>query len=157
MFRKAQAAMEFLMTYGWAILVVLAAIGALAFFGVFKLDNFMKNKCTIPAGMDCVEDPVIGANTVQFKIANNMGDNITIVDIQGDSTGDCTANDAVPMATGTGPNGDIADGTTSVITYTHGLGLSAGAKIKCKFSIRYYQGSGGLLHPTSVDISGRVS
>ena len=28
--RKGQAAMEFLMTYGWAILVVLAAIGALA-------------------------------------------------------------------------------------------------------------------------------
>jgi len=27
-------AMEFLMTYGWAILVVLAAIGALAYFGI---------------------------------------------------------------------------------------------------------------------------
>ena len=31
-FRKSQAAMEFLMTYGWAILVVLVAIGALAYF-----------------------------------------------------------------------------------------------------------------------------
>lgn len=30
------AVMEFLMTYGWAILVVLVAIGALAYFGVFK-------------------------------------------------------------------------------------------------------------------------
>jgi len=30
--KKSQAAMEFLMTYGWAILVVLVAIGALAYF-----------------------------------------------------------------------------------------------------------------------------
>jgi uncharacterized protein (UPF0333 family) len=38
--RKGQAAMEFLMTYGWAILVVLAAIGALAYFGVLSPDKF---------------------------------------------------------------------------------------------------------------------
>ena len=31
---RAQAALEFLMTYGWAILVVLVSIGALAYFGV---------------------------------------------------------------------------------------------------------------------------
>ena len=34
--RKAQAAMEFLMTYGWAILVATIAIGVLAYFGIFK-------------------------------------------------------------------------------------------------------------------------
>jgi hypothetical protein len=32
--RKAQQTTEFLMTYGWAILIVLAAIGALLYFGV---------------------------------------------------------------------------------------------------------------------------
>ena len=36
MHKKSQAAMEFLMTYGWAILVVLVAIGALAYFGVLS-------------------------------------------------------------------------------------------------------------------------
>src|SRR3989344_9482734 len=33
---KGQAAMEFLMTYGWAILIILIAIGALYFMGVFS-------------------------------------------------------------------------------------------------------------------------
>lgn len=33
---KTEAFLEFIMTYGWAILVVLAAIGALAYFGVFS-------------------------------------------------------------------------------------------------------------------------
>ena len=39
--RKGQAALEFLMTYGWAILVVLAAIAALAYFGVLSPDRFL--------------------------------------------------------------------------------------------------------------------
>jgi len=34
--RKGQAAIEFLVTYGWAILIVLIAIGALAYFGVLN-------------------------------------------------------------------------------------------------------------------------
>lgn len=34
--KKSQVAMEFLMTYGWAILVVLAGIGALFYFGVWE-------------------------------------------------------------------------------------------------------------------------
>ena len=31
--KKSHIAMEFLMTYGWAILVVLAAVAALAYYG----------------------------------------------------------------------------------------------------------------------------
>ncbi len=34
----AQAAMEYLMTYGWAILIIAVVIGALAYLGVFNLD-----------------------------------------------------------------------------------------------------------------------
>jgi len=41
--KKSQQALEFLMTYGWTILVVLIAIGALAYlayFGVFGTENW---------------------------------------------------------------------------------------------------------------------
>jgi len=34
---------DFLLTYGWAILVVLAAIGALVYFGVFSPERFIVN------------------------------------------------------------------------------------------------------------------
>jgi len=37
-YKKSQAAMEFLMTYGWAILVVLVALGALAYLAVLSFD-----------------------------------------------------------------------------------------------------------------------
>ena len=34
--RKGQAAMEYLMTYGWAILIIIVVVGALFAMGVFK-------------------------------------------------------------------------------------------------------------------------
>jgi len=42
--KQAQAAMEFLMNYGWAFLVVFIAIGALAFFGIFNPEKFMQDE-----------------------------------------------------------------------------------------------------------------
>lgn len=53
--KRGQAALEFLMTYGWAILVVLAAIGALAYFGVLSPDRFLPEKCTLPSGIACLD------------------------------------------------------------------------------------------------------
>ncbi len=56
---KAQAALEFLMTYGWAILVVLVVIGALAYFGVLSPSNLLPEKCTFPVSISC-KDYTIG-------------------------------------------------------------------------------------------------
>ena len=55
--KKAQAAMEFLMTYGWAILIVLAVIATLTSFGVLNTDIFIPSKCILgTAGMmNCVD------------------------------------------------------------------------------------------------------
>ena len=39
--KRGQAAMEFLMTYGWAILAAIIVIGVLAYFGVLSPDKFL--------------------------------------------------------------------------------------------------------------------
>jgi len=41
--KKGQAAMEFLMTYGWAFIVVMTVIGALVYFGVLSPNNIINN------------------------------------------------------------------------------------------------------------------
>jgi len=95
--KKAQAAMEFLMTYGWAILVVLAAIGALAYFGVLSPDRFMPSKCMVSGGFSCIEykldaaDPA--AHIVRFYLQNNLGADADYVNVTlADNTGAaCTA------------------------------------------------------------------
>lgn len=41
--KRGQAAVEFLMTYGWAILAAVIAVGALATFGVLNVENLSPN------------------------------------------------------------------------------------------------------------------
>ncbi|MBU1198341.1 MAG: hypothetical protein KKF46_01150 [Nanoarchaeota archaeon] len=87
--KKGQAAMEFLMTYGWAILVVLAAIGALAYFGVLSPDRFMPSKCLVAGGFSCVEYKMDDTTeTVKIYLQNNLGVdaspvNVTLTNSQG--------------------------------------------------------------------------
>ncbi|MBX4212195.1 hypothetical protein KW787_01920 [Candidatus Pacearchaeota archaeon] len=45
--RKGQAAMEFLMTYGWAILAAIIAIGVLAYFGVFSPGKYTSGSAVV--------------------------------------------------------------------------------------------------------------
>ena len=62
--RKGQAAMEFLMTYGWAILAAIVAIGALAYFGVFSPGNLVGSSALVNNPFYAASWQVIGANSV---------------------------------------------------------------------------------------------
>ena len=75
--RKAQAALEFLMTYGWAILVVLIAIGALAFFGVLSPERFLPAKCTLQPGLACIDHKVTPGQ-VDVVVKNGYGSDIVV-------------------------------------------------------------------------------
>lgn len=48
--RKSQAAMEFLLTYGWAILIVLVVISALVYYGVLDPTMLLPEKCILQLG-----------------------------------------------------------------------------------------------------------
>ncbi len=102
--KKAQAAMEFLMTYGWAILVVLAAIGALAYFGVLSPSNLLPSKCTLSPGFD-FGDCKASTSGLQVTIFNGLGADTTATLLRVNSTGgsDVTCNaewDAGAMTNG---------------------------------------------------------
>lgn len=79
--KRGQAAMEFLMTYGWAILVVLVVIGALAYFGVLSPQKLLPDKCTLPPGMLCDDYSLSETSGVQMIISNGLGKTITITDM----------------------------------------------------------------------------
>jgi hypothetical protein len=94
MFKKAQAAMEFLMTYGWAILVVLAAVAALAYFGVLSPDRFLPEKCTLPSGIACLDFNYDGTN-INMRIQNSAGFDMSNISVIINGTG-CQNNDNSP-------------------------------------------------------------
>ncbi len=84
-FKESQAALEFIMSYGWAILVVLVAIGALAYFGVLNPDRFLPSRCTLPAGISCLDHEARyagpGAAEIDFTLKNNLGYDLASVSV----------------------------------------------------------------------------
>jgi len=98
--RKSQAALEFIMTYGWAILVVLVAIGALAYFGVLSPDKFLPSKCTMQSGIACVDHKVT-PTTVTVRITNSLGYDLSAITVK---AGDC-GTDSTPATLANGESG----------------------------------------------------
>lgn len=70
--RKGQAAMEFLMTYGWALLIVLVVIGALAYFGLLNPDRFLPDKAELSPEI-VVRSVAANASAVVFVLSNSAG------------------------------------------------------------------------------------
>ena len=95
--RSSQAAMEFLMTYGWAILVVLAAIAALAYFGVLSPEKFLPEKCILQPGIACISHKV-EPTKVTLVISNGLGRTMIINSI---TVGACSGSFNQTMLSGT--------------------------------------------------------
>ena len=82
--KKGQAAMEFLMTYGWAILVVLIVIGALAYFGVLSPSTLLPEKCTFPVSLSCT-DHTVGQAQITLIMLNGAGRDMVVKSISASS------------------------------------------------------------------------
>jgi len=78
---KAQSAMEYLMTYGWAILIIAIVFSVLVASGVFSPNSFVTPSCTLPAGLSCGNFFLYANGTLSVQIINSMQDplNITAV------------------------------------------------------------------------------
>jgi len=51
--KRGQAALEFLMTYGWSILVVLVVASGLSYYGVLNPDLLVSDECSFSNGLGC--------------------------------------------------------------------------------------------------------
>ena len=119
--RSGQAALEFIMTYGWAILVVLVAVGALAYFGVLSPDKFLPSKCTLQSGIACIDHKAT-ATSLTMVVQNSLGRDITVNSVNAAS---CTA---------LGSQGTLSNGGQA--TYTL-VCVNSGSKYNGQANITY--------------------
>jgi DNA-binding beta-propeller fold protein YncE len=75
---KAQSAMEYLMTYGWAILIVAVVLGALYSLGIFNGSNFLGGTCIAAPGYLC-SNPLLATDGSLSFTYGYQGPNVTIV------------------------------------------------------------------------------
>jgi hypothetical protein len=92
--KKAQAATEFLLTYGWAIIVVLAAIAALSYFGILSPDRFLPNTCILPPGIACLDFNIESSRAILI-LQNNFGRDINLDAVEVFADTSCVYTDPI--------------------------------------------------------------
>lgn len=75
--RHGQAAMEFLATYGWALLIILVAIGALTYMGIIDVSKTRPESCLLDQGFSCDNFAVQEGNAT-LRVQNNFGRELTL-------------------------------------------------------------------------------
>jgi hypothetical protein len=103
--KKGQAALEYLMTYGWAILVIVIVLGIL----LLLFTNMSKvQRCMTPVGFSCGDSqPIVkaaasdGTITLSMALQNGLGKSINVRRVQ------CYMG-AEPTTLATGDRADMA-------------------------------------------------
>ena len=139
------------MTYGWAILVVLVAIGALAYFGVLAPDKFLPSKCTLPAGIACIDHKASSTAGVTVVLRNGLGYDMSVVKVR--INGCSTTADAAGATAIT--NGEKENYAYTVVACT-GTTLTSGSKFNTDFTVTYTISDTGLEHISKGSITTRV-
>ncbi len=141
--KKGQAAMEFLMTYGWAIIVVLITIGALAYFGVLSPERIFGSSCILEPGLNC-EDFKVDSEGVTLIIRNGLGVYITDVEVSlvVDLPEGINCNSVID-------NDGINDGASKTYLITCPSGITEDALFKADINFKYKK-SGFTLERTAI-------
>ena len=128
--RRGQAAMEFLMTYGWAILAAIIAIAVL-YLLIGNPANLVGDKFTI-------SDPLVknaqaaAATGVTLEVRNGAGEQVTIVPASSTIEG-CAGTPVVTVGTAT--TNDVPDG--DLVKFVFGCTLIPGNRIVGDVAISY--------------------
>ena len=166
--KKGQAAMEFLMTYGWAILAAIIAISVLVYFGVFSPDRFVGSTGVLspPFGLDnfnIVNDGGgAGQDRISLEVTQNLGESVTL-ELQ-DGTADgfevvlsdgttCTEAEASGVIDAASPI-SWSSGTQITITANCGAAWSANDGVRADLTIRYTKSGSTLVQQATGSLRG---
>jgi hypothetical protein len=153
---RGQTAVEYLMTYGWAILIILIVAGVLAYYGIFAPAGFL-GPTARGFGQVQVLTPWSLATTGTFTInvENRVGGTINVTQLNATLTsgGTGTYNDTIsPPVTITSGQQEIVQGTFT------GIGTpSTGDSWTATLTIYYEYPPGGATFSSTGTLSGTYS
>ncbi|MFH1592345.1 MAG: hypothetical protein ABIB47_03185 [Candidatus Woesearchaeota archaeon] len=151
--------MEFLMTYGWAILVVLIAIGALAYFGVLSPGKFLPQSCTLAPGFACddfkIDNVVSTSDDLTIIVRNGVGATANSVIF---TVNENTATGPLCIAAAGNPT-SIAEGNAATFTWNCPSvddTTAQGTRFKGISSLTYTLTGQTLSHTVTGDLTARI-
>jgi len=120
---KAQSAMEYLMTYGWAILIIAVVLGALFSLGVFSGASLLGTTCIASSGYLCT-GLVLHGGTLSFNFGQSTGVNWLTANVFYLSSGSA-APSSVPSSCDDSISGGLASGQTTQVSLSGTCGNAA--------------------------------
>jgi hypothetical protein len=95
---KLQSAMEYLMTYGWALLIMALVLSVMFTLGIFNPGQFAGQECLLPAGFSCLNFYMFTNSTLVINLEQATQSPINV------TAYNCTTNSTsirmIPLATG---------------------------------------------------------
>ncbi|MEA3398894.1 MAG: hypothetical protein U9R00_00045 [Patescibacteria group bacterium] len=82
---KGQAALEYMITYGWAFIVIIAAISVLGYFGFLNPSKYIPESCEFGEQLKCIDHYVDDDGQVIFRFRNNFETDIELIRATGDA------------------------------------------------------------------------
>jgi uncharacterized protein (UPF0333 family) len=142
--KKGQAAMEFLMTYGWAILAAVIVVGVL-WYMIGDPSNLVGNKVQLSSPF-AAEGVAITSTAIQVEFRNGLAKPITVTSVK---VADCVANVT---------SFDVAAGAIGVATanVSAGCSLTSGSRVTGDVTISYNTSVGGISQSGTGSITGQV-
>jgi len=148
--KKGQAAMEFLTTYGWAILIVVLVIGALFSFGVFSPN--VPNICASSYPIQCHDVKMDDSGKIEFTLSSSdiLMANLSKVNLLSpleDSTCNIIIPNEIPI--------DIKTRLNCELRINPGA-VSEGDRFNGNMEVKYIQAEGGSEHLIKLKFSGTI-
>lgn len=122
-----QSAVEFLTTYGWALILTFAALAIIYYYGVFDASRYLPRQCAIQPTLQCdsyeVESNTSLASPLRFRLLTHNGLGYRI-----NTTGFTVYTENVGMA-------GKANHTGSCVTLTNSTTIPMGSYMVCTANI----------------------
>ncbi len=150
--KKAQSAMEYLMTYGWAILIVIIVAAALYSLGIFNPATYTGR---IPTGFTTLGTPtdwdLTSSGDLSIILNNRLADPITVYSVTASmGTATDTNETSFSMAPGEEYQYPASASGLNLGSKTAGTTYSVNVEI-------FYNAGGGLNHTETGTLTGTVS
>lgn len=141
--KKSQSALEFLVTYAWAFIVIAIIIAAIAYFGVLRPQKILPDRCTFSVSFDCSAFSLSTDGSFRLRLKNNVGTSVTVSDLNlvNDAGADfaCILTGLPPSNWGLGEVQDIEWTLCDLASQ----GFVSGDKAKVLVNMTYYDPKAG--------------
>ena len=150
--KKGQAALDFLMTYGWAIALVVIVAAALFALGVFDVSNFVGTKAAGFSGVAVQGWTFSNNGTFAIKLTNQYGQKINITGVNITISGEAQNFSSLPATLDVG----ATSGQLNSSTFAAAGKLGIGAGYQAKLVINYTDMVSNFAASTSGTLTGKA-